>query len=107
MTPETIGTAVAGFFIMCLTAYNAVQSAKAKQEAQAAAGNTAKVRATLTTNNGGSHVKDALDRIERRQEDDGKVLRDHIESASRTESHIFNRLEQLERQRRPRLLPFL
>lgn len=104
---ESAGTAIAGFFVMCLTAYNAIQAAKTKREAQAAAGHTEAVRATLTTNNGGSHVKDALDRIERRQEDDGKVLRDHIESASRTESHIFTRLEQLERQRRSRLLPFL
>lgn len=34
------------------------------------------VKQTLTTNNGGSHIKDALDRIERSQADQGAVLDD-------------------------------
>ncbi|WP_408895952.1 hypothetical protein ACJ5H2_13630 [Nocardioides sp. R1-1] len=108
MTWESAGTAVAGFFIMCLTAYNAFQSAKAKREAQVAAGNTEKVRATLTTNNGGSHVKDSLDRIETRQQDQGEAIallrqefRDHLTASARTEAHLFDRLERQERRRFP------
>lgn len=34
------------------------------------------VKKTLTTNNGGSHIKDALDRIERGQADQAVVLDD-------------------------------
>lgn len=75
------------------------RAAEAKVNAEEARANTQKVRDTLTTNNGGSHVKDSLDRIERRQEDDGALLRDHLTVSARTEAHIFERLERLERRR--------
>lgn len=101
MNPQDLGTGLAGLGIIALTAYNAFQAAVAKREAKAAAGNTEAVRATLTTNNGGSHVKDALDRIESAQADTAQALRDHLATAARTEAHLFERVERLERRRFP------
>lgn len=112
LTPEQIGTGLAGLGIVALTAYNALQGKLAKREAQAAAGATAAVQATLTTNNGGSHVKDALDRIESRQgvadekaDDLRQMFRDHTDQSARTHADLFHRLERLER--RPRLFNLL
>jgi hypothetical protein len=105
LTPEQIGTGIVGLGIAILTGYNAVQGKLAKREAQAAAGATAAVQATLTTTNGGSHVKDALNRLEEGISGLREDFRDHKTDSARTEAHIFERLERLER-RRPRF-PFL
>lgn len=111
MSPEEIGAGLAGLGIVVLTAYNALQGKLAKREAKAAAGATAAVQATLMTNNGGSHVKDALDRIESRQGDQANAthdlrlaFRDHTEASDRAHTDLYKRLERLERRR---LLPFL
>lgn len=40
------------------------------------------VHLSLTTNNGGSHIKDQLDRIERRQESVERVVTKHLAEAS-------------------------
>lgn len=40
---------------------------------------TRRIEHTLTTNNGGSTIKDAVDRIERVQAEHGKKLDDHVE----------------------------
>jgi hypothetical protein len=47
------------------------------------------VKKTLTTNNGGSHIKDSLDRIEGRQKEQGDTL-----------TALGQRVEALERRRR-------
>lgn len=44
-----------------------------------------KVHKSMTTNNGGSHVKDALDRIEGRQEEQSQTLTDLTERLSALE----------------------
>lgn len=113
MTPAEIGTGLAGLGIVVLTAYNALQGKLAKREAKAAAGATAAVAATLTTNNGGSHIKDQLDRIESRQgvadektDDLRQAFRDHADQSDRTHADLFHRLDRLER-RRPRLFSLL
>lgn len=89
MSPQEIGSAIGGLGIIALTAHTAW--------------NSRKVKTTLTTNNGGSHVKDALDRIEGRQAEQDRKLddlradfRDHKADAGRTEDHIFSRLDRLE-----------
>lgn len=113
LTPEQLGQAIVGLGLALFAAHNSWTTIQARREARAAAGeaktaagNTEQVRATLTTNNGGSHVKDSLDRIESRQTMQGDQLadlstnlRDHVTVSGRTEAHIFERLDRLERRR--------
>lgn len=115
----TFANGAIGLGVLAGAVFTGWQSWQARRRAEAGAqaaedarGNTEEVRATLTTNNGGSHVKDALDRIESRQalqadatDDLRDAFRDHTESSERAHHDLYKRLDRLER--RPRLLPFL
>lgn len=81
------------------------QAKAAKGMAEAAAGAAGEAAKTLTTNNGGSHVKDALDRLEAGMADLRSDFRDHKTDAARWEARTDERIDRLER-RRPRF-PFL
>lgn len=89
MDPNSIGAAAVGLGIIVASIYNGWQSVQTKRIARA-------TEQTLTTNNGGSHVKDALDRLEdglRELRDD---FRDHKADARAEHSLTERRLVRLE-----------
>jgi len=115
---EDLTTAATGFGIAAAAVWSGWQSFRARKEArqaagqtraaqqaaQLAAGQTQAVHATLMTNNGGSHVKDALDRIEAEQAaaraEQAELrtdLREHMRDARAWERATEARLRVVER----------
>lgn len=76
---------VAVFMILCVLV---VPQIGAWIQARRSASAVNDVKKTLTTNNGGSHVKDSLDRIERNQAEQGHKLDTHIEEARMRDERI-------------------
>ena len=63
-----------------------------------------KVEKTLTTNNGGSTVKDQMDRIEKVQAEQGAKLDDHVKWSEDYVRDTGDRLTKLETPKKRRLL---
>lgn len=68
MDPDVYMQAGSAFVMLIAGGFAGWRAWKAERRANQAAESAGTAERTLTTNNGGSHVRDALDRIEARQE---------------------------------------
>ena len=89
MDAQSIGTGVVGLGIIVASIHNGWQTAQAKRAAK-------RTEATLTTNNGGSHVKDSLDRLEAGMHELREDFRDHKADARAEQTVNDRRLAALE-----------
>lgn len=79
ISPALIDNLGLGLVVLLVGAANYWKARRAEQAGKASAQAGDDVRRTLTTNNGGSHVRDQLDRIETRQVRLEKAFNDHLE----------------------------
>lgn len=96
MDLETVAAGAVGLGVLIASVHNGWQSAQTRRAAK-------RTEATLTTNNGGSHVKDALDRMEAAQartelsvHELREDFRDHKADARKDEQRTDARLSALE-----------